>query len=129
MNKNNSNSKNRELAYNGIGSGGGGGGSTAFKKYEYVGDGAAERNIPKNIGINCILGVSATNINADAIALNCNIIPDKTVMSNILYRIGSNVNSTGFFVKYDDDNIIFYAGADAGARLNYDGGHYTLYYI
>lgn len=105
------------------------GGGAELKLYEYVGDGSNELNIPKSLGINCILGVCGVDINVDSVALNSNIITDETLMANILYRQGDSVQSTNFLVKYDTNNIIFYGGADAGSRLNYNGGHYKLYYI
>lgn len=105
------------------------GGGAELKVYEYVGDGSNELNIPKSLGINCILGVCGTDTNVDSIALNSNIITDSTLMASILYSQGDSVQSTNFLVKYDTNNIIFYGGADAGSRLNYNGGHYKLYYI
>lgn len=104
-------------------------GGLTLKTYEYVGNDAAERAIPKSLGINAILTVSATNINVDYATLHTVIIPDATTIADILYKSGGNIGSVTFQIKYDDNNIIFYGGADSGARLNYNGGHYTIYYI
>ena len=109
--------------------GGSGSGGLTLKTYEYVGNDATERAIPKSLGINAILSVSATNINVDYAALHTVIIPDNTIIADILYKSGGNIGSVTFQIKYDDNNIIFYGGADAGARLNYNGGHYIVYYI
>ena len=106
-----------------------GGGSIELKKYEYTGNGASELHIPKALGIRAILSVSATNINVEYATLHTVIVTDETLIADILYKSGGSITSTAFLVKYDENDIIFYGGSDAGARLNYSGGNYKLYYI
>lgn len=129
MNKNNSNSKTRELAYNGIGSGGGGG-SASVKTLEYIGTGVDETPITFPSTPKFILGIhSVTIAGAKLIHFGIPFVNDGTNVPGIMRYTDSGDGTQNGYYNMTDNTLIVKGFADIGARLNQSGQHSTIYYI
>lgn len=124
MNKNNSNSKNRELAYNGIGSGGGGGGGSSFevKSFTYTGTGSNVIEFP--VKPNVVLSMSTVSsgfhirhipfVFRDGVTAGLMIFDQSSAVGTYTIE-GQTVTINGF--------------SDAQGGLYREGEEVTVYYI
>lgn len=130
MNKNNSNSKNRELAYNGIGSGGGGGGkSFDVKSFTYTGNGENVTviefpDVPKYV-FN-MYGTTSTGARVSYIPFVFRESDDVQAVMN--YDRGGTGSQFGTFKMYGK-TLEISGMSDVGARLNQEGMVSTIFYI
>lgn len=128
MNKNNSNSKNRELAYNGIGSGGGGGGRVNVKSFEYVSDGTDGASIAIPEDANFILGIRSFKSDGGEVSYSSFPVVDGIGSVGGAYNAnGSSVLAIGFTIS--NHSMVITNGIDAGAKLYDNGQISTFYYI
>lgn len=128
MNKNNSNSKNRELAYNGIGSGGGGSGRVNLKSFEYVSDGTVGASIAIPDDAHFILGIRSIKGNGDEVSYSGFPVVDGIGSAAGAYNANASAGLTiGFTIS--NFSMVINFGVDAGARLYDNGQISTFYYI